>query len=265
MFNAKLLGWAGAAACLSLTACSAVDTIDKAVDSATNAAVYGMTGKRSTAQPPANGGAPSPRALHAYTMAIFQAVFYQGGYQMAVSDFDVGDYVQWQAKGYGDEGQWFEKDLLKRLDDGKEWWRVTAHTGKGKTVIMEALLSPADKGVGRKIRRLRVKWPDEEPREVPISEGESARWALENPRTLTPESYKGLKVGVENVQVPAGSFTADHLSTGAPGQTGTMHWWVTDQVPGGIVKFEWKGEDGSRVLALKDFGGGKTVSKLGAF
>ncbi|MFA9462146.1 hypothetical protein [Thiohalorhabdus methylotrophus] len=265
MRKTKLMAGTGGAACLFLTACSAVDAVHTAVDKATDAAVHGMTGKRSTGGGGTAGATPPPAALHGYTMGVFQAVFHLGGYQMAVAEFEPGDYIRWQARGYGEQGQWFKKSLLKRLDDGREWWRVVTHTGDGDEVVMEALLSaPRGDGV-RGIRRLKVQWPGEQPREVPITEQEASRWALGSPRKLTEESYKGLKVGVENVNVPAGTFTADHLSTGASGQSGTMHWWVTDRVPGGIVKFEWKGEDASRVMALKDHGNGDTVSRLGAF
>lgn len=249
-----------------VTACGTVDSLHSAVDSATDAAVHGMTGTRHTGGPPPSsggGGAPPPMALHGYSMALFQALFYQGGYDLATEGFDPGEYVQWQASGVGD-GDWLEKALLRRRDDGSEWWRVASHSGDG-TIIMEALFAPAGSDGSRQIRRMRVKWPDKEPQEVPITEEESSRWVLHGQRTLTEESYAGLKVGVEDVSVPAGSFTTDHLRTGHPGRGGTVHWWVSEQIPGGVVKFRWEGEDDKQILALKDFGDGATESKLGVF
>ena len=268
MLRRTLASGAGIVAALSLVGCSTVDSLHSAVDTATDAAVHGMTGKRSTGGPPpaaSSGGAPPPAAVNGMAMGLFQALFYQGGYHMAVADFDEGDYVRWQARGYGEGGQWFEKALLKRREDGKEWWRVVNHMGDGDTIVMEALFSPAGADGARKILRMRVQWPDKQPQEVPITKESSESWVLNRPRELTEESYAGLKQGVADVTVPAGTFTADHLSTGAPGQPGTLHWWMADNVPGGVVKFELEGEDASRVLALKSFGSGRTESRLGAF
>ncbi|MFB6358645.1 MAG: hypothetical protein ABEJ96_06510 [Thiohalorhabdaceae bacterium] len=244
-------------------------TVDDTLDSATDAAVYGVTGPRASSEAPASGasasggGTPPPMAIHRYSMALFQAMFYQGGYNLATQDFEPGEYVHWTASGMG-AGDWFKKALLKRRDDGSEWWRLIAHND-GDTVTMEPLFSPPEEGSNRRVLRLRVQYPDEQPKEVPITEEDSQRWVLQSQRTLTAESYKGLKVGVADVTVPAGTFTADHLQTSHPGQGGTVNWYVSDTVPGGVVKFRWQHEDDKRVLELKDFGDGRTTSKLGAF
>ena len=250
------------AAAAMLSACA---TVHDAVDSATDAAVYGLTGPRAQAGPPAatSGGTPPPMALHGYSMALFQALFYQGGYNLATEEFEPGEYVHWQASGMG-AGDWFKKALLKRRDDGAEWWRLVSHND-GDTITMEALFEPADSAGNRRVLRLRVQYPDEAPQEVPITEEDSRRWVLHGQRTLTEESYAGLKVGVMDITVPAGTFTTDHLRTSHPGRGGTVHWYVSDRVPGGVVKFRWEGDGEEHVLALKDHGSGATSSELGAF
>ena len=98
-----------------------------------------------------------------------------------------------------------------------------------------------------------------------LDEQDSQRWMLHGKRTLTEESYAGLKVGVEDITVPAGTFTTDHLRTSHPGRGGTVHWYVSDRVPGGVVKFRWEGNGDEHVMTLKDFGSGATSSQLGAF
>lgn len=252
----------------ALSGCGTVDKIHGTVDSATEQAVYGVTGPRSSGeQTPAagsGGGAPPPAAIHGYAMGLFQAVFYQGGYSLPRAGFEPGEYVQWEAQGAGD-AEWFEKALLKRKDDGSEWWRVASHTSSGP-IVMEALFGPAGASGDRSIRRLRVKWPDQErPEEVPITEEDSEKWVLNKHRTLTEESYAGLKVGVEEVTVPAGTFTADHLRTSHPGRGGTVHWWITEQVPGEVVKYRWEGNGDQQVLSLKEYGDDAGGSRLGAF
>ena len=261
-FHLPIRAVAALSAAALLSACASVHD---AVDSATDAAVYGLTGPRAQAgaAPASGGGTPPPMAIHGYSMALFQAMFYQGGYNLATEDFEPGEYVHWTASGMG-AGDWFKKALLKRRDDGAEWWRLVAHND-GDTITMEALFAPADDAGNRRVLRLRAQYPDEEPQEVPITEEDSRRWVLHSQRTLTKESYKGLKVGVADVTVPAGTFTVDHLRTSHPGRGGTVHWYVSDQVPGGVVKFRWQLEDDDPVMELKDFGSGATASELGAF
>lgn len=246
-------------------------TVDEAVESATDSAVYGVTGPGASPEAPGSGapagsggGTPPPMAIHNYSMALFQATFYQGGYNLATQDFSPREYVHWTASGMG-AGDWFKKALLKRRDDGSKWGGHLVAHNDGETVTMEALFSPPEESGNRRLLRLRVQYPDEQPEEVPITEEDSERWVLQGQRTLTAESYEGLKVGVADVTVPAGTFTANHLQTSHPGQGGTGNWYVNDTVPGGVVKFRWQHEDDERVLELKDFGDGRTTSKLGAF
>jgi hypothetical protein len=82
--------------------------------------------------------------------------------------------------------------------------------------------------------RMRGKMPgDEEATEMPVEEG---TYGYVQPRRLTQESMEGARVGVETVQVPAGSYRADHIRYGGTG-SGTWDWWLSDQVPGGMVKY----------------------------
>jgi hypothetical protein len=248
------------------TGCSAIDGLDRALDSATGAAAEGLVGPtegHGSAPAASGGGMPPPMAMHGYTMALFQVMFYQGGYNLTKEPFEPGEYVRWEATGMA-QGDWFEKALLKRRTDGSEWWRVATHSEDG-TLTIEALFGPAGEDGNRRVRRMRVQYPGEAAQEVPVSEQQSDKWVLHARRTLTPESYKGLKVGVADLSVPAGSFTADHLRTAHPGQGGTVHWWVSEQVPGGIVKYLWESEGERHLLELKEFGSDAGGSRLGAF
>ncbi|MFO8155541.1 MAG: hypothetical protein ACQERR_05875 [Pseudomonadota bacterium] len=240
-----------------LAGCGTIEGLDRVVDSATGAAVDRM------APESMSGGAPPPEAMHGYTMGLFQAVFYQGGYDVVRESFEPGEYVQWEASGI-ERGNSFEKALLKRQDDGSEWWRVTTRSEDG-TLTIEALFAPPDDEGDRRVRRMRVQYPGEEPQEVPVSEQDSDKWVLHARKTLTEESYQGLKVGVEAIRVPAGSFTTDHLRTGHPGRAGTVQWWISEEVPGGIVRYKWEHEDNHRTLSLEEFGSDAGGSRLGAF
>ena len=84
-------------------------------------------------------------------------------------------------------------------------------------------------------------------------------------RRLTGESLEGMTVGDESVQTPAGSFAARHLQTKGYDST-TMNWWLTDQVPGQLVKFVRTKPESDELyyqVVLKEYGDGRTESKLG--
>lgn len=262
----KLRAATAAVSLLLFAGCGTVDGLDRALDSATGAAAEGLVGPTTgsgSAGGASGSGMPPASAMHSYSMALFQHLFYQGGYNVTQEPFEPGEYVQWEASGM-EQAQWFEKALLKRRDDGSEWWRVAAHSEDG-TLILEALFGPAADDGSRKVRRMRVQYPDESPQEVPVSEQDSDQWMLHGHRTLTEESYQGLKVGTEDIQVPSGSYTADHLRTSHPGRGGTVHWWISDRVPGGIVKYKWEAEGDHHALSLKDFGSDAGGSQLEAF
>lgn len=218
-----------------------------------------------------------PGTLHSYTMALFQMTFYYGGYNLAVDNYEPGDYTRWKAKGVT-QGEWFERALIKRKENGAEWWRVESHDetegGKDKIFIAEALLSAPNEETGqRKILRMRVKYPDEEePSEVPVTEKDSKQWVINTKRTLTEESYKGMKVGTEQLSTPAGTFQTEHLQTDYYGGDGQINWWLSEKVPGEVVKYNQIIEDTEEgqkrtqyEVTLTAFGQDATSSKLGVF
>jgi len=57
------------------------------------------------------------------------------------------------------------------------------------------------------------------------------------PAEVSDESIKGATVGREEVKTPAGTFTADHVVFMSSAGEGNIEWWITDKVPGGVVKY----------------------------
>ena len=100
---------------------------------------------------------------------------------------------------------------------------------------------------------------------MPITKDNADKWTLHRQRELTNESYEGLKVGTASVRVPAGMFTTEHLRGSHPRYGGTVHWYLTDKVPGGLVKYRSERDGDTRVLELTQYGSGKTSSELGVF
>jgi len=215
--------------------------------------------------------ANNPNLMYAYSMSVFQLMFYQGGYYIEYGKgYAPGQYTQYQSQGVT-EGDWFEKVLLAEHANGNQWWRVETHSkqsdGTTDVVIMEALFSKPDETGTRRVLRMRAKLPGEDqPREIPITKQDSQRWRFAAHNQLTDESMKGMEKGVEKVETPAGTFQARHLQH-AYGSDGVADWYLADEVPGGVVKFTRKYDAASdktdHAVTLVGYGGGKTKSVLG--
>jgi len=228
-------------AALAVAGCAQVN---RAVDTVTEATVSDNTGTSS-----GSGSMTAGMSMDSMTMQMFRGVFYQGGYVLDTVDFEPGEYVQWAVSG----------------SDTSEWWRVKQKTGD-ELIVMEALLEAKDDSGERRILRLRRQFgQDQTPEEVPITKDNARKWTLDRQRELTEESYKGMKVGDERVTVAAGTFNVEHLRSTHPQRGGTVHWYLSSQVPGGLVKYQWQANGSSRVLELTDYGTGSTSSELGAF
>lgn len=237
--------------------------INKTVDSAAN-----KVGERVGEAIAADILANNPHLINAYAMGVFNVMFYQGGYYLESSNYEVGEYSTWKSSGV-QEADWFQKALLAEHANGNQWWRVETHSKDGdeeSVVIMEALFSAPEAGGSREVLRMRALLPDdEEPREIPVTEEDSRAWYFQNTRKLTDESIEGMTVGEEEVTVPAGTYTTQHLRTKAYDDT-AHNWWLNEAVPGNMVKFTRTKPDSEELyytVELLSFGSDATTSKLG--
>ncbi|MGQ9610438.1 MAG: hypothetical protein ACUVWN_14155 [bacterium] len=180
----------------------------------------------------------SPALMQLYVSSIFSSVFYAGGYYFDYTNtYQSGDWTKWKATGM-DEGDEFQKAFLKITDDGKEWWQIitsSVREGKREEVILEALFSAPDETGIRKLLRLRTLFPgDKEPAEMLVQEN-TAAW-YHDPIKITKESLEAATKGIESVNTPAGTFTAQHVVY--RDAYGIGEWWLTDKIPGGLVKYQ---------------------------
>jgi hypothetical protein len=162
-------------------------------------------------------------------------------YATGANVFDVpyaqGQWTRWQIGGDEDEDRMLvERAFLSRGDDGNEWWRFKAFQERD-TIILEALFKPVGDGV-QQLVRMRGKMPGErEANELLVPDH------MTNVNSLgmfgmrpTKESVEGATVGTANIRTPAGSFAAQHLRFGGAG--GRQEWWLSEQVPGGWVRYK---------------------------
>lgn len=182
----------------------------------------------------------SPQFRTWYASYVTSLAFASGGYSLApaTADYEPGEYTVYRMERTDGEtiGQ-MRKALLFVDDEGNEAWKVKfADAAARDTTVLEFLFSP-DRS---ELLRLRARYPDEEAgQEVPVQENTYYR----QPQRLTEESVEGATVGTETVAVPAGSFEARHVQYGAPGAQGDQNWWLSEEVPGGIVRYEVRSRD----------------------
>lgn len=173
----------------------------------------------------------SPMMASWYVNSMFAVAFGAGGYAPPEMDYAPGQWTRWQGV-YDGEG-WMERAFIGIDDNNNQWWRVKFHdSSEDETFVLEGLFSP-DRGRMLRLRRL---FPgDEGPVEMPVDK--ESYYAP--PRHIAEESLEGARVGTVEISVPAGTFMADHIRFGDAGG-GTWEWWISKQVPGGIVRYAQK-------------------------
>ncbi|MEK7813613.1 MAG: CsgG/HfaB family protein, partial [Candidatus Desantisbacteria bacterium] len=102
--------------------------------------------------------------MQRYAAACFGYAFYAGGYWLGSNPFQPGEWTEWKVTS-GNEVHEMEKAFLVRTEEGKEWWRISMSGKKAEEeVILEALFSAERTS----LRRLRGKFSNQEPGEIPV-------------------------------------------------------------------------------------------------
>lgn len=177
---------------------------------------------------PAYGTGAWNRFMVSQAQILFGHAFSAGGMWPAQATYEPGEWVQYRATVSGESEaalDTLERAFLKETEDGNEWWRVRGFQ-QGNRWIYEALVDPA-RG---EVVRLRAKDPEGNVGEVPVTENTVYR----SPQRLTEESVEGATVGTENIETPAGTFSARHVEY----QGGTITWYLSEEVPGHVVKYQ---------------------------
>lgn len=205
--------------------------IGKAVEERIELAIYKRLAPKEKLPPPASPQWGQFMALQA--QVVFSYTFTVGGYWVGETGYKPGEYTKFDMEDESGAKVILERAFLKKLDDGREWWRVSWSDEDG-TWIYEALLSPVEE----KMVRLRARDANGNEGEVPLTE----ETVYIPPAKVSDESVKGATVGRETVNTPAGKFTADHVIFVATTGEGKVEWWITEGVPGGVVKYLAKDE-----------------------
>jgi hypothetical protein len=124
-----------------------------------------------------------------------------------------------------------ERALLKVNADSSQWWRFRFESGKD-TVLYEFLV-----GADSVVKKVRYKDPDTGTVEefVPSQDQQQPPAGAANAPRSRQELAK-YRVDKQNVKVKAGSFATDHYLYNDEKENGSAESWVSDGVPGYMVK-----------------------------
>ncbi len=235
----------------------ASSVVHEGVDSAAEAAgtqvgkALGAEIVRAADLPPP-GSARYNQVMVQQAQIMFAYAFSAGGSWPAEARYEPGEWAHYQIQTAEGETalDTLGRAFLTTTDDGNEWWRVRGVQGE-EAWIYEALLDPDRE----EVVRMRARDPEGEVGEVPVTEETVYR----PPQRLTEESVEGATTGTEEVETPAGSLTARRVEySGTPGAN-TVTWFLSDEVPGHVVRYRASHNDFRYTSTLVDYGTNATT------
>ncbi len=170
--------------------------------------------------------------------SLYWYSFYAGGFYFDDSNYKEGEGTVWKLTSKKDPEDILivDKSLLKVNDDGSKWWKVK-YDDEGDNIIFEFLIDQ-----DYTLVKLRFRDADTgKIKEYEPSEKDIVKYRQEDMRTVTDSDYSDWNTGAEKISTPAGTFKADHLVYTE--DNADYEWWITEKVPGNMVKFFWYDKD----------------------
>jgi hypothetical protein len=201
-----------------------------------------------------------------YAWSLMAAYFWAGGYWLAWHPYQPGEWTKWKhevEEAESEEGApkqplFVEKAFIKRNDDGSEWWRIKAFQQNPEdTVVFEALFAADRTHVVRMLGKIGTN-PVEN---ITFKEGENTF-----PAPNAFEESVLAKHSVGTVEMASGTVTwsTNHVRFKAHDASGQADFFFSDQVPGGLVKYQFSNNQGNSYKILLDGHGAGATSELGA-
>ncbi|TVQ37419.1 MAG: hypothetical protein EA384_12270 [Spirochaetaceae bacterium] len=192
----------------------------------------------------------------AFQMAYLQ-VFLLGGYGAGLEEFAEGEGVTWEVVS-GDDGDSArfiaERALLRRNPDGTMWWYLAYRSeDNGQEVELEY-----EARLDADYRALEIYFRDPETGDihhrvldqVELVDDDDDDWddlEYDDDHVVWDEEVGELRRERVRVTVGAGTFDADYLvyefTDDETGERAEYRWWITDQIPGELVLYEWEGTE----------------------
>ena len=172
--------------------------------------------------------------------AFYDGMWSMGWFGYADSNYKPGQGTVWDFAGAGSgasKSVEYERALLKVNADNSGWWRFKLNNGK-TDVLYEFLVGPDGAA-----QRVRFKDPDT----GAVSEFVPDRSGGQPAQAATPASRADMAqylTGKQQVQVKGGNFNADHYLYSDATRGGKAEYWLSDAVPGYMVKSIYTAKDG---------------------
>ncbi len=231
---------------------------DAAVDQAVDDSADVMAAK-------AAAGITAPM-YKSYAMGLMAAYFWAGGFWLARHAYQPGEWTSWkhEVQEAGDskgpeQPLKVEKAFLKRNDDGGEWWRLKAMGEDADSTSVFEVLFAADR---TRIVRLLARMGKAEVSEIKFDPGEGGFPA---PRALEDQWIGEHAVGTVTVDSGTLSVSSNHVRFSSGAGSGNLDFFFADDVPGGLVKYEFKSGQGDRYTVAMTAHGGGATTELGAY
>ena len=197
---------------------------------------------------------------------VYSQAFFAGGYVQGYEDFSEGEGVVWKITAEDGENAAdsdsleIERALLKRTSDGNAWWLLRYKDEDGEEMVSESLMN-------EDYEMLIFRYRDPETQKIREWKPESSEQEAEEETAEVEEveaayfrdDYSDYIVGTVRVRVPAGTYTAEHVRIvdtytieEENGESETYEvryeWWIDEDVPGDLVKYEWTNTTEDSVL-----------------
>jgi hypothetical protein len=203
-----------------------------------------------------------PMYMQAYLAQFYSLYwysFYIGGFYFDDSSYREGQGTRWKITTNDDpDALIIDKSLLKDNTDGSRWWKIIYNSGKDQ-FLYEFLV---DKDYN--LLKLRFIDDDGAVQEYSPEPEDLEAYTTTEMREISEADYSRWNTGQVTVRTQAGSFKTDHLVYTEAEAQHSFEWWISEDVPGGLVKYLWKSPEDTMTGLLTDITSGNR-SELDSF
>lgn len=198
---------------------------------------------------------------------VYTQTFFLGGYGFSHQAFEEGQGATWRVESTDrkDEISYTaERALLKKLEDGSSWWYLKFDAEDARPIEYDVLLTtdlePKQMYIrdpeSRDIRFHEFSYTESERMEIEESE-ESLEGTGYQTHYFFVESWENYRTESETITIGAGTFATELLLFSSSDYEGyededinhvEYRWWVSQNVPGELVKFEYRDVESDHVL-----------------
>ncbi len=178
----------------------------------------------------------TPSASYQYQFgAFYSGMWGMGWLGYGDANYSPGQGTVWAFSNSGNSSNsvTFERALLKINADASQWWRFKMDMNK-RSIVYEFLV-----GADSIVKKVRYQDPDNGAIGEFVPDQTQQQQPTQAQYGRAPKSRAEMAdylVGKQNVQVKAGSFIADHYLISDTNGAGTAEMWLSDKVPGLMVK-----------------------------